>query len=172
MATQDALIPEARPLAEAPRDLPSITSQEHANTLPYWNATVAFQLGIALRTRLLAFEKPTVINISTISEPGHVLFHAVTHSGTELDNDFWVKRKRNAVIRFGCSTWFLQNKFGGDEEGFARKMGLGGRASEVSNIRGVLVRGVADKSGLVCDSRRRRTDFREGVRYDGCGGCG
>jgi hypothetical protein len=25
---------------------------------------------------------------------------------------------------------------------------------------------------LVCNSWRRRTDFREGVRYDGCGGCG
>jgi uncharacterized protein (UPF0303 family) len=134
MATQDMLIPEPHPLSEAPRDLAAITSQERASPLPYWNATVAFQLGCALRTRLLSFEKPTVIHISTISEPGHVLFHAVTHSGTELDNDYWVKRKRNAVIRFGCSTWFLQNKFAGDEEGFAKKMGLGARASEVSDI--------------------------------------
>jgi uncharacterized protein (UPF0303 family) len=134
MATQDMLIPEPHPLSEAPRGLAAITSQERASPLPYWNATVAFQLGCALRTRLLSFEKPTVIHISTISEPGHVLFHAVTHSGTELDNDYWVKRKRNAVIRFGCSTWFLQNKFAGDEEGFAKKMGLGARASEVSDI--------------------------------------
>lgn len=54
----------------------------------------------------------------------------VTHSGTALDNDFWVSRKRNAVIRFGCSTWQLHNKFNGDEELFKAKMGLGDRAGE------------------------------------------
>jgi len=55
----------------------------------------------------------------------------VTHSGTALDNDFWVSRKRNAVIRFGCSTWQLHNKFNsGDEELFAKKMGLGEKAGE------------------------------------------
>jgi uncharacterized protein (UPF0303 family) len=57
----------------------------------------------------------------------------VTHSGTSLDNDFWVARKRKAVIRFGCSTWQLHNKYSGDEEAFAKKMGLGVTANEVSN---------------------------------------
>jgi hypothetical protein len=57
----------------------------------------------------------------------------VTHSGTSLDNDFWVSRKRKAVIRFGCSTWHLHNKFGGDEDSFAKKLGLGVTASDVSN---------------------------------------
>lgn len=55
-----------------------------------------------------------------------------TQSGTTLDNDYWVARKRKAVIRFGCSSWQLHNKFGGDEQAFAKKMGLGVRANEVS----------------------------------------
>jgi uncharacterized protein (UPF0303 family) len=77
MATQDVLIPEHKPLAEAPRSLDAIAEQERAHILPQWNATVAFQLGCALRTRLLTFEKPTVVHVSTVSEPGHVLFHTV-----------------------------------------------------------------------------------------------
>lgn len=80
MATQDSLIPEPKPIAEAPRALDAIADQERANTLPSWNAAVAFQLGCALRTRLLAFDKPAVVHISTISEPAQVLFHAVSLS--------------------------------------------------------------------------------------------
>jgi uncharacterized protein (UPF0303 family) len=131
MATTDLTIPQHKPLAEAPRDIVAIAAQERASPFPYWNATVAFQLGCALRTRLLTFDKPAVVHISTVSTPPHILFHSVTHSGTALDNDFWVSRKRNAVIRFGVSTWQLHNKFEGDEEKFASKMGLGGKANEV-----------------------------------------
>lgn len=81
MATQDALIPPHHPLSEAPRDIAAIAQQEHANPLPHWDANVVFQLGIALRNRLVTFEKPVVVNISTISSPGHVLFHTVsTHA--------------------------------------------------------------------------------------------
>ena len=59
----------------------------------------------------------------------------VTHSGTTPDNDVWIARKRNSVIRFGCSTWQLHNKFnGGDEDLFKRKNGLGERAGEVCLI--------------------------------------
>lgn len=54
----------------------------------------------------------------------------VTHSGTALDNDFWVARKRAAVIRFNASTWRLQNQFEGDEEKFKAKMGLGETAKD------------------------------------------
>jgi hypothetical protein len=78
MATQDSLIPEHIPLGEAPRNLEAIAQQERANTFPYWNGNVAFQLGCALRTRLLTFEKAVVIDISTTSEPGHGLFRAVS----------------------------------------------------------------------------------------------
>lgn len=131
MATEDFTIPQHIAIGEAPRDIAAIAQQEKASQLPYWNATVAFQLGCALRTRLVTFDKPTVIHISTVSTPAHVLFHAVTHSGTALDNDFWVSRKRKAVIRFGVSTWQLHNKFEGNEELFKSKMGLGDKASEV-----------------------------------------
>jgi len=57
-------------------------------------------------------------------------YNQVTQSHTTLDNDFWVSRKRAAVIRFGCSTWQLHNKYNGDEALFASKMGLGDNAGE------------------------------------------
>jgi hypothetical protein len=78
MATQDLIIPSHVPIGEAPRDLDAIAAQETGSPFPYWNATTAFQLGIALRTRLLTFDKPTVIHISTVSTPAHVLFHSVS----------------------------------------------------------------------------------------------
>ncbi|KAF1842214.1 uncharacterized protein K460DRAFT_370202 [Cucurbitaria berberidis CBS 394.84] len=130
MATQDLTIPQHTPIGEAPRAIDDIAAQEKASQLPHWNATVAFQLGCALRTRLLTFERPAVVHISTVSTPAHVLFHSVTHSGTALDNDFWVSRKRNSVIRFGASTWRLHNAYEGDEEKFKSKMALGEKAGE------------------------------------------
>ncbi|KAI0586288.1 heme-degrading-like protein [Pyrenophora tritici-repentis] len=130
MATDDVQIPQHVGLAEAPREVEAIKAQEKESILPYWDSSVAFKLGYNIRTRLLTFERPAVVNISTISTPGHVLFHSVTHSGTALDNDFWVSRKRAAVIRFNASTWRLQNQFEGDEEKFKAKMGLGETAKD------------------------------------------
>jgi len=146
MATDDIQIPQHVGLSEAPRDVEAIKKQEKAALLPHWDSGIAFKLGYNLRTRLLTFERPAVVDISTISTPGHVLFHAVstminacncytnldkvTHSGTALDNDFWVSRKRAAVIRFNASTWRLQNQFEGDEEKFKAKMGLGETAKD------------------------------------------
>jgi uncharacterized protein (UPF0303 family) len=163
----DPTIPQPTPLSTAPKDIESIAAQERANPFPHWNATVAFQLGCALRTRLLTFDKPCVVHISTISTPPHVLFHSVTHSGTALDNDYWVSRKRNSVIRFGCSTWQLHNKFsGGDEELFAKKNGLGERAGEYAIHGGgvpIFVKGCESMVAVVVVSGLKQWDDHQVV---------
>ena len=134
--------------AEAPRDIDAIIAQEQATQFPLWNADVAFSLGSALRTRLASAPKACVIHISTVSTPPHVLFHAVTNapaSPTTLDNDYWVSRKRNSVIRWSASSWRLHNQFEGDEEKFKSKMGLGEKAGEYAIHGGgvpVFVKGV------------------------------
>ena len=166
MATDDTLIPELKALAEAPRSIEEISKQERDCTLPCWNANVAFQLGCALRTRLLPFDRPTVIHISTISTPPHVLFHSVTQAGTALDNDFWVARKRNAVIRFQTSTWLLQNKYEGDEEKFRVKNGLGESAKEYAIHGGgvpVFVRNVEGPVAVVVVSGLKQWDDHQVV---------
>ena len=166
MATDDTTITSFKALAEAPRSIEEISKQERDCTLPCWNANVAFQLGCALRTRLLPFSKPTVIHISTISTPPHVLFHSVTTGGTALDNDFWVARKRNAVIRFQTSTWLLQNKYEGDEEKFRVKNGLGESAKEYAIHGGgvpVFVRGVEGPVAVVVVSGLKQWDDHQVV---------
>ncbi|EUC35104.1 hypothetical protein COCCADRAFT_91639 [Bipolaris zeicola 26-R-13] len=130
METPDVTVPNHTPIATAPRDIDAIKAQEKDCTLPFWNGDVAFKLGVNLRTRLLTEERPAVVHISTISTPPHVLFHAVTHPGTSSDNDIWISRKRAAVIRFAASTWRLQNQYGGDEEAFKAKLGLGETAGQ------------------------------------------
>ena len=148
-------------LGEAPRTIAAIAAQEAACTLPYWNANVAFDLGIALRQRLIHFDQPAVINISTISTPPHVLFHSVTKSGTALDNDIWVARKRNTVIRWQTSSWQLNIKYEGNEEMFKTKLGLGESAKEYAIHGGgvpVLVKGVEGPVAVVVVSGLKQWD--------------
>jgi uncharacterized protein (UPF0303 family) len=91
----------------------------------------------------------------------------VTHSGTALDNDFWVERKRKSVIRFGCSTWQLHNKFnGGDEELFAKKNGLGDRAGQYAIHGGgvpVFVKGCDSMVAVVVVSGLKQWDDHQVV---------
>jgi uncharacterized protein (UPF0303 family) len=91
----------------------------------------------------------------------------VTHSGTALDNDFWVERKRKSVIRFGCSTWQLHNKFnGGDEELFAKKNGLGDRAGQYAIHGGgvpVFVKGCDNMVAVVVVSGLKQWDDHQVV---------
>jgi uncharacterized protein (UPF0303 family) len=84
-------------------------------------------LGHLLYARLLPFSvaenRPTVISIA-LANSTHVLFQAAVGAGTLPDNDLWVTRKRNTVLRFSASSWFLHCKFGGDEEVFRKKFGM------------------------------------------------
>lgn len=112
-----------------PIDPEEIALQDASLVFPSFTAHTAWTLGTHLRTLLMSFPKPAVIDISLANGP-HCLFHATTHSGTTPDNDAWVVRKRNTVLRFGVSSWNMHCKFKGDEEAFAAKYGLQGRAGE------------------------------------------
>lgn len=135
----------AEPVITMPsRELKEIEHIDLSLAFPQFTAQTAWSLGSLLRTRLLAFTKPTVIDIS-LAHGNHCLFHATTHSGTAPDNDVWVARKRKTVLRFGSSTWFMHNKFAGDEAAFATKFSLGAHAGEYAIHGGgwpVRVRGV------------------------------
>lgn len=154
-------ISSSTPLPEAPRDVEAIAAQEKACTLPFWNADIAFRLGTMLRARLQHFDKPAVVHISTTTTPPHVLFHTVSRDGTNLDNDYWVARKRKSVIRWGASTWQLHNKYGGDEVAFATKNGLGDKAGEYAIHGGgmpVFVRGSSEIVAVVVVSGLKQWD--------------
>ncbi|KAK5138492.1 hypothetical protein LTR08_000078 [Meristemomyces frigidus] len=127
-----------------PNDLEQIEQIDLSLTLPAFTAATAWTLGTALRTKLLAYPKPCVIDIS-LANSNHCLFHTATHSGSTPDSDTWVARKRKTVLRWGFSTWYMHNKFQGDEPAFAAKHALGAQATEYAIHGGgwpVRVRGV------------------------------
>ncbi|KAJ7064924.1 hypothetical protein C8F01DRAFT_1128776 [Mycena amicta] len=116
-------------LPEPPQDLQQIAAVEAALVFPEFTADTAWQIGNALRTRLLEFPTPAVVNIA-LANLNQLLFHTVTRSGTQPDNDLWVARKRKTVLRWGYSTWYMRNKFDGEEDKFAAKYMLGESAGE------------------------------------------
>ena len=105
-----------------------------------------------MRARLQrASPKPAVVNI-TLAAQSHLIFHCSTAGGTNPDNDSWVARKRNAVLRWGSSTWLLHNKYAGNEEAFRNKFMLGDRAGEYAIHGGgfpIRVKGVEGVVGVI-----------------------
>lgn len=127
-----------------PKEVEEISIIDNALVFPAFTSDTAWTLGSRLRARLLAFSKPAIVDIS-LAHGNHCLFRAATHSGTVPDNDHWVARKRNTVLRFGTSTWLQHNKYTGDESAFAAKFCLGDRAGDYAIHGGgwpVRVRGV------------------------------
>ena len=92
-----------------------------------------------------------MIDISLAS--GQTLFHTVTHAGTALDNDVWVARKRATVLRWGVSSWYMNQKFNdGNEEAFKNKYMLGDAAGNYAIHGGgvpLRVKGVEGVIGVV-----------------------
>ncbi|KAJ9605218.1 hypothetical protein H2200_010608 [Cladophialophora chaetospira] len=117
-----------RPLRDAPRDLSSIASLEESLILPHFTSDDAFSIGVAIRHRLRSLSNLAAVVSISLANTNNLLFHATSRPGIQPDNDIWVSRKRKTVLRWGVSTWFMHNKFKGDEAEFARKYGLGGEA--------------------------------------------
>ncbi|KAJ7461817.1 hypothetical protein B0H11DRAFT_2056178 [Mycena galericulata] len=137
-------------LPEPPRDIKEIAAIEQTLVFNSFTAQTAWEVGNALRTRLLDFT-PAVINIS-LANSNQLLFHAVTGSGTLPDNDFWVARKRKTVLRWGRSTWYMHNKLQGDEAKFAATYQLGDTAGQYAIHGGgvpIRVKGVEGIVGVI-----------------------
>ncbi|KAH6624126.1 hypothetical protein B0J18DRAFT_465376 [Chaetomium sp. MPI-SDFR-AT-0129] len=177
-----------------------LTTQEkhEAYLFHHFNADTAWTLGTTLRTKLLSLpasqRKPAVISITsaTAADPPHVLFQCATEPGTLPDNEHWVRRKRNTVLRWGLSSWTMRQKItaglaakaGRDgvvtadevEEALVRKFGLasgsGGAVADEYAIHGggypVRVRGVEGVVAVVVVSGLKQEDDHavvvEGIR--------
>ncbi|PYH91417.1 DUF967 domain protein [Aspergillus ellipticus CBS 707.79] len=172
---------EDKPLPPASTDLKTLTAHETSPTVlfPTFTSTTAYTLGTLLRARILALpppqRKPALISISLGSSPTtpHIVFQCATEPGTVTDNEVWVRRKRNTVLRWGVSSWLMRNKMlaGGVEAGeveaaFVRKFALtssgGGGAADEYAIHGggfpVRVRGVDGVVGVVVVSGLKQED--------------
>ncbi|CAI4214344.1 unnamed protein product [Parascedosporium putredinis] len=115
----DAGRPIPRPLRRIePADVIKATCDSF--TFESFTSQDAYELGHLLHARLLPIsaKQPSVIQISLA--PGQIVFQAAVGSGTLPDNETWIQRKRNSVLRWGCSTWFLNRKWNGDQEAFRK----------------------------------------------------
>ncbi|KAI8625097.1 hypothetical protein F5Y19DRAFT_277098 [Xylariaceae sp. FL1651] len=113
------------PIPSPPNDVDAVRATCDSFVLDSFTAEDAWELGHLLYARLLPFssEKPTVISIA-LANSSQVLFQAAVGSGTQPDNQLWVQRKRNTVLRFGTSTWLQHCKYDGNEEAFRKKFGM------------------------------------------------
>ena len=166
--------------------LRELTAQESSAAVifPSFTSETAWALGLALRSRILSLpadqRKPALISIALTggSEP-HVVFQAATEPGTFADNEVWVRRKRNTVLRWGVSSWLMRNKMltstglGADqvEGAFVTKHALtstgGGGAADDFAIHGgafpVRVKGVDGVIGVVVVSGLKQEDDHQVV---------
>ncbi|KAI0844737.1 hypothetical protein F5Y00DRAFT_248055 [Daldinia vernicosa] len=130
--------------------------------LESFTAEDAWELGHLLYARLLPFsgQRPTLISIALAN--GQVLFQSAVGSGTTLDNEIWVQRKRNTVLRFGESTWFQHCKYAGDEDAFRLKFGMSHDQAEKYAIHGggvpIRVKGVEGIVAVVVVSGLRQQE--------------
>ncbi|KAH9211515.1 DUF336 domain-containing protein [Leptodontidium sp. 2 PMI_412] len=121
----------SNPLSTPLATFDEIVAQEKSLSLLHFNSDDAFQLGILIRNRLREVSQgPAVVNIA-LANNQQLLFHAASRPGTVPENDNWVRRKRNTVLRFGFSTWAAHNMFEkGNEELFKSRFQLGEQAGE------------------------------------------
>lgn len=111
----------------------------------------------------------------------HILFQSVTESGTIPDNENWVRRKRNTVLRWGVSSWTMRQKIAsglgfatsaeGIESAFVKKFALtsgnGGAVADEYAIHGggypIRVRGVDGVVAVVVVSGLKQEDDHQVV---------
>jgi uncharacterized protein (UPF0303 family) len=89
------------------RDLEKIVLQERRLQFTEFNAAVAWELGVALKT---AAEKRSAAIAIDIQLHGHLLF-AYGMPGTTPDNWEWIRRKRNVVMRYHHSSYAIGLKY-------------------------------------------------------------
>ncbi|KAF4121841.1 protein of unknown function (DUF336) [Geosmithia morbida] len=130
-----------------PEDIDSLNAQGDSFTFDAFSISDAHELGHLLSARLRSLpgsSPPVLISISLAS--GLVVYQSTTGPGVKPDNELWVQRKRRSAMRWGSSTWLLHCKYGGDEEAFAAKFGMGRDQAAQYAIHGgavpIYVRGV------------------------------
>ncbi|KAM0272585.1 hypothetical protein ACHAQH_008643 [Verticillium albo-atrum] len=142
-----------KPLGTPPATFAEITAQEKSLTLPHFTSEDAFEIGVLIRNRLREVtDQAAVINI-TLANNQQLLFHAASRPGTVPENDNWVARKRNFVLRFGWSSWAGHNLFDkGNEESFKARFQLGETAGDYAIHGGgfpIRVQGVEGPIGAI-----------------------
>lgn len=161
------------------RSLAELARQEKAFTFAHFTCEHAWVIGNILRNALRTAEAPALIHISLGSQ---VLFHSPSLPGIMPDAESWTTRKRNTVLRWGHSTWYMGCQFGGDYKQLAEYHALssddwskytvegGGFPVFVKGVEGcfgaIVVTGLdGDQAhGVIVKAIEEYKDLREGFR--------
>src|ERR1700726_1747747 len=103
-----------------PEDLERIAFQEMELVLPHFDAGMAWELGLQLRTMAAERGLAVVIDVRRFGQP---LFYAAMDNTTP-DNVEWVRRKSNVVARFHNSSYVAGLKEKLKKETLAESQGL------------------------------------------------
>ncbi|KAH8889418.1 hypothetical protein GQ53DRAFT_748153 [Thozetella sp. PMI_491] len=105
------------PISQPPSTVEELRQLGESFTLASFTIEDAMELGHLLYARLHPYAAangtPCTISIA-LANSSQVLFQAAVGPGTLPDQETWIQRKRNSVLRWGASTWFLRAKQNGD----------------------------------------------------------
>lgn len=87
-------------------DLKIIEEQERLLQFEHFSNDTAIEIGLMMLEQSRKEKKSVAVDISRC---GQQIFHAALE-GTSPDIDEWLRKKRNTVLRFYCSTLGLQTK--------------------------------------------------------------
>jgi uncharacterized protein (UPF0303 family) len=103
------------------QDLGRIALQEERLRFERFDASVAWELGLALKAASEQRGVGVAIDISTHALP--LFYHAM--QGTTPDNPEWVRRKRNVTLRFFRSSFAIGLELKRDGRTLEQRFGLG-----------------------------------------------
>jgi uncharacterized protein (UPF0303 family) len=104
-------------------NLADLAQQEKSFTFAHFTCEHAWVIGNILRNALRTACVPAIIHISLASQ---TLFHTPSLPGTMPDAETWTQRKKNTVLRWGHSTWYMNCQFDGDYKRFAEQHAMSG----------------------------------------------
>ncbi|KAF2020419.1 hypothetical protein BU24DRAFT_382310 [Aaosphaeria arxii CBS 175.79] len=146
-----------KPIAHPPKDVPLVKETCDSFTFESFTEEDAWELGHLLYARLLEFtpQQSTVISIALASS-GQILFQTACGPDTTKENENWIERKRNTILRFAGSSWYWHCVWDGDEDRFRKVFSMSIEESSKYAIHGggvpIRVRGVAGIVAVVCVS--------------------
>jgi uncharacterized protein (UPF0303 family) len=132
------------------RSLGDLAQEEKSFTFAHFTCEHAWVIGNILRNALRTTSVPALIHIATSSQ---TLFHTPSMPGTMPDAESWAHRKKNTVLRWGHSTWYISCQFDGDYKRFAEYHAMSGDEWSKYTIEGggypVFVKGVEGVVGAI-----------------------
>ncbi|RMZ69703.1 hypothetical protein GMOD_00010265 [Pyrenophora seminiperda CCB06] len=137
-------------LSKPTRDLVELAREEKSFTFNHFTCEHAWVIGNILRNALRTAECPALIHISIANQ---TLFHSPSLPGMMPDHEKWAERKRNTVLRWGHSTWYLSCQFDGDYKRFTEHHAMSGDERSTYTLEGggypVYVKGVEGVVGTI-----------------------